>query len=90
MSDDKPFKILIADDEESIRSIIAEVLEDEGYKVDTAANGQEALDKVHEGGISVVVTDIRMPEMTGIELLEKVKEHDEKIEVIIMTSYAYF
>ena len=85
--------ILVADDEESIRSIVAEVLMDEGYKVTTAKNGQEALsiasDEKHENGpVHVLVTDIRMPEMTGIELLEKIKEYDEKIEVVIMTSHA--
>ena len=89
MSDDNSrFHIVVADDEESIRSIVGEVLEDEGYTVAVAADGKQALEAVEKGGIHVVITDIRMPEMTGIELLEAVKKHDENIEVIIMTSHA--
>lgn len=84
----KPFNILVADDEESLRSIIAEVLTDQGYTVDTATNGKQALEKVRTGKFHVVVTDIRMPEMTGIELLEQIKKFDKNIEVVIMTSFA--
>lgn len=82
------FNILVADDELSLRSIISEVLSDVGYNVELAENGKEALERVKQGGIHVVMTDIRMPEMTGIELLEAVKAFNEEIQVIIMTSYA--
>src|SRR5262249_12547398 len=51
-------------------------------------NGLMALNKIKEKPFDVVITDIRMPEMTGIELLEKIKEYDSTIQVIVMTSYA--
>ena len=88
MSAVPPFNIIVADDEESIRSIVAEILEDEGYSVEAFANGKDALARVQQGGVHVVISDIRMPQMTGIELLEQVKTLDPNIEVIIMTSHA--
>ncbi|HLG19713.1 MAG TPA: diguanylate cyclase [Bdellovibrionota bacterium] len=83
-----PFNVLVADDEESLRGIVTEVLTDGGYAVDSAINGKQALEMVKgEKQYHVVITDIRMPEMTGIELLEKIKEHDPTIQVVIMTSH---
>ncbi len=88
MAEKSTIKILVADDEESIRSIVTEVLRDEGYEVEMVADGTAALERVKQGDIHVVITDIRMPEMTGIELLENIKAFNSDIEVIIMTSHA--
>ena len=65
-------KILIVDDEQSIRYVLREILEDEKYQVEDAANGQEALDKLHSEDFDVVLSDIKMPKMDGMALLEKV------------------
>jgi len=85
---EKKFRVLVADDEESLRGIVQEILTDSGYNVDSAANGREAMDLVRQNSYEVVVSDIRMPEMSGIDLLEAIKKFNPKIEVIMMTSHA--
>lgn len=82
--------ILVVDHKEIIRSTIAKVLEDEGYEVATAANGADALALYEQERFSIVITDIYMPKMTGIDLLAAIKKIDEKTQVIVMTSYVSF
>ncbi len=81
-------KILVADDELAIRSLVAELLEDEGHIVTLAEDGEDALKKYREERHEIVFSDIRMPKMTGIELLEKIKKMGELTQFIIMTSHA--
>ena len=86
--DKKGFKVLVADDEESLRGIVSEVLTDDGYIVECVEDGKQALEKITaDDDFKILVTDIRMPEMNGMELLEKVKAHTAAVEVIIMTSH---
>jgi len=63
-------------------------LEEEGYKVLTAASGKEAIDIIHKTPIDTVLTDIRMPTMSGVELLERLRDFDPDLPVILMTAYA--
>jgi len=81
------YRVLVADDEESLRGIIKEVLTDGGYEVECATNGKEALEMVKTKSFQVVISDIRMPELNGIELLEKIKAYNSEIQVVIMTSH---
>lgn len=81
-------KILVADDELAIRSLVAELLEDEGHIVTLAEDGEDALKKYREERHEIVFSDIRMPKMTGIELLGKIKKMGELTQFIIMTSHA--
>ena len=81
-------RILVADDDESLRGVLAMVLEDDGYLVVTAASGEEALEFYLAEPFPLVVTDIRMGGMSGIELLQKLKEISTETEVIVITSYA--
>ena len=79
--------ILLVDDEEGIRKVLSIALEDAGYQVLTAENGVDALkifEKVHP---PIVLTDIKMPEMDGIELLRKIKQDSAHTEVIIITGH---
>jgi len=85
---ERKFKVLVADDEESLRGIVKEILTDSGYDVDDACDGKEAMELVRKNSYDVVISDIRMPEVSGIELLEMIKKFNPKIEVIMMTSHA--
>jgi len=79
--------ILIVDDEADIRDVMTLSLVDAGYPVVTAADGLEALDLCRQGRAQIVVTDIRMPRMDGIRLLEAVKALNADIEVIVVTAF---
>ncbi len=79
--------ILLVDDEEGIRKVLGITLSDKGYKVVTAENGREALQIFRKVRPSVVITDIKMPEMDGIELLRLIKQEDPDTEVIMITGH---
>ena len=79
--------ILIVDDEKHYPMIIGEILQEEGYRSFTAASGMEALDILNTRLIDLVLTDVKMPGMTGIDLLEKIKELKPDMPVIIMTAF---
>ena len=81
-------KILIVDDEQSMVQFLTALLKREGYEVLSARSGPEALEMVREQAPDVVITDVKMPGMDGITLLEKIKKLDESTPVIIMTAYA--
>lgn len=79
--------ILIVDDEEGLREGLGKLLEDEGYVVLCAETGEEALDVLQQSRIDLVLTDMRMPGMDGIELLKKIRERHGDLGVIILTGY---
>jgi DNA-binding NtrC family response regulator len=81
------YKILIVDDDDSILSLMSDYLLQEGYSVKTTNNPLEALKVVEDGSAKIILTDIKMPEMNGIDLLEKVKKINGLVQVIIMTGY---
>ena len=67
-------RILIVDDEANARSALAELMREEGYSVETAADGFKALPKLEEFGPDLLLTDLRMPGMDGLELMRKARE----------------
>ena len=79
--------ILLVDDEEGIRKVLRITLEDAGYKVITARNGVEALRAFKKSNPPIVLTDIKMPEMDGIELLREIKQQSADTEVIMITGH---
>jgi two-component system response regulator PilR (NtrC family) len=81
-------RILIVDDEGDIRLTLATFLKEEGYQCQTAKDGESALDHVREGGIDVVLTDVSMPGMGGIELMRQVHQWSPETMVLLMTAYA--
>jgi DNA-binding NtrC family response regulator len=81
-------KILVVDDEQSMTQFLSIVLRKEGYQVTAVNNGKDALEKVKADNFDVVITDIKMPGMDGIQLLNGVKKHDASLPVVIMTAYA--
>ncbi|HRI47957.1 MAG: sigma-54-dependent Fis family transcriptional regulator [Ignavibacteriaceae bacterium] len=82
-----PYKILVVDDEDIIRESLSFILKKEGYIVEEAPNGQIAYDKIIENFFDIVITDIEMPIMRGIELLEKVSSFNTQTAFIVITAY---
>ena len=79
--------ILLVDDEQDIRDVLEVALADEGHAVFTAENGQEALAVFQEKHPAIVITDIKMPVMDGIELLQRIKRDAPDTEVIMITGH---
>jgi two-component system response regulator PilR (NtrC family) len=80
-------RVLVVDDELSIRQMLSFALRREGYEVSTAENGRVAVAMLEEADVDVLVTDVRMPEMSGVTLLAEAKRIDPAISVIVMTAY---
>ena len=80
-------KILVVDDEPSILKLLKEALTQWGYQVGCVGTGAEALEAIRLELYDAAITDIRMPEMSGLDLLREIKRHDESIEVVVMTGY---
>ena len=80
--------ILVVDDEENMRESLKDILEEDNYSVEMAENGVAALEAIESQEISVVITDARMPEMDGFELLRKTKHAKPDLPVIMITAYA--
>ena len=80
-------KLLIVDDQFGIRILLNEIFQKEGYKTFQAANGKQALEIVQKHSPDLVLLDMKIPGMDGIEILKRMKEIDPEIRVIIMTAY---
>ncbi len=79
-------KLLLADDENDIREVIEDRLNSWGFNVVTATTGAEALEKIISEKFDGVLLDVKMSEMSGIEVLEKVRQKDTELPIIIVTS----
>jgi len=80
-------RILVVDDDESIRKVLETILEDEGYVVDTAKNGREAIKKSKAKFYNLALIDIRLTDIEGTKLLTKLKDTTPKMRKIIVTGY---
>ncbi|WP_319501563.1 response regulator [uncultured Draconibacterium sp.] len=80
--------ILIVDDEESVRDSLYNWFIEDGYEVDSAANAKEALSKIESGKFDIILADIKMPGMDGLEMHRRIKEFDSAAIVIVMTAFA--
>lgn len=80
-------RILVVDDDEGIRKVLKAILEEEGYVVDTAKNGKEAIKKSNTKFYNLALIDIRLPDMAGTKLLNTIKETTPKMVKIIITGY---
>lgn len=77
-------RLLVAEDEEVLRMLVVDSLEDEGYTIDEAADGEEALKYIIENEYDLILIDYMMPGMTGIEVIEKVRALEEKRNVLFL------
>lgn len=84
----RQYTILVVDDEENIRWLYKEELEEEGYKITAAASGEEALEIIPALKPDLVVMDIKMPGISGVDTLIKIKEIDKNIPVILCSAYS--
>lgn len=81
-------KILVVDDEDALRTVLSSELASEGYEVRTAADGQEAIAELEKDSYELMLLDIKMPRMTGFEVLKYVKEKHPKTKVVMLTGFA--
>lgn len=80
-------RVLVVDDEEDILQLFTELLQRWGYEAVTARNGVEALDKFRTQQIDLIVSDLKMPEMDGLELLQRIRSIDSRVPVLVLTGY---
>ncbi len=83
-------KMLIAEDDENLRLLYKRSFTDEGYKVVLARNGKEAVNKTRKEKPDLIIMDIRMPGLNGLEAMNEIKSHAKKIPVIINTAYPLY
>jgi DNA-binding NtrC family response regulator len=88
MGKEQPARLLVIDDEEGIREGCRRVLEPQGYIVETAGTGREGLRRLQENSFDLVLLDVVLPDMRGIELLGPIRANDPDIICIIITGYA--
>ena len=84
---DDRFRILVIDDDEGVRTTTAAILKEEGYTVDTAENGKEAIEKSNADYYRVALIDFRLPDMEGTKLLTALRETTPKMVKIMVTGY---
>ncbi|MFZ3170974.1 MAG: response regulator [Carboxydocellales bacterium] len=87
MSNNTQHTILIVDDQMGVRMLLNEAFQEVGYKVELAANGPEALIKIDQVRPDIVLMDMKMPGMSGLEVLREVKKQGKELKVILMTAY---
>jgi len=83
-------KILVVDDEENIRELYRDELTEEGYTVELAANGLEALSKLETFRPDLVTLDVKMPGIDGIEVLRRIREKNTSLPVMLLTAFGEF
>ncbi|WP_312653743.1 sigma-54-dependent transcriptional regulator [Aminipila sp.] len=83
----KGYKILIVDDEIEYQKVLSIILSDVGYDIASCSNGHEALEYIENNIVNLVLTDLKMPVMDGVELIKRIKEKYDNVDVIVMTAF---
>jgi DNA-binding NtrC family response regulator len=84
---DNSTKILVVDDEKNMRVTLAAILEDKGYSITTADTGEKAVELCEREKFDIVIMDVRMPGMGGVEAFRQIRQHKEGVKVILMSAY---
>ena len=84
---DNSTKILLVDDEKNMRKTLAAILEDKGYSITTANTGEKAVELCERERFDIVIMDVRMPGMDGVEAFRQIRRHKEGVKVILMSAY---
>src|SRR5688500_13315708 len=80
-------KVLVVEDEANMRRILSAMLSREGFQITTAEDGQQALELLERGSFPLVISDLRMPHMDGLELLRQLKRRGMRTELILITAH---
>src|SRR6476659_7739713 len=81
-------QLLVVDDDSAMRDFLSESLADEGFRVDVAAGGRAGIERVRAGGIDLVITDVKMPDMDGLDMLSEIRAlSDTPPHVIVVTAF---
>ena len=81
-------RILVVDDETNMRTTLADILGDEGYDIDTAVDGLSAVEMCEKQSYDVVLLDVRMPGIDGVETFRRIRRHSEAVRVVMMSAYS--
>ena len=81
-------RILLIDDERDVLDVLDKILAAEGYETETATNGEDGIDLFARKTFDIVITDLRMPGIDGIEVIKKIKQIDADVEIIVLTGFA--
>ncbi len=84
------YDLLVVDDQAGLRKLICEALIDEGYLIDQAAGGLDALDRMNRNKYRLILLDVKMPGMNGLETLKEIRKVDSDVPVVMMTAYSDF
>ncbi len=80
-------RVLVVDDEENIRDVLSNYLDGMGYAVETANDGEDAIRKFHKGDFDLIISDLLMPTVDGLELLKRIREIDKDVIFLMITGY---
>lgn len=81
------FRILIIEDDEEMRSLLKDSVEEEGFEADSVSNGSDGLRKLVKEPFNLIITDIRMPGLTGLDILPGIKKLQPEVPVIVITAF---
>src|SRR6187549_474847 len=79
--------LLVVEDDTAMRTMLREALEDDGYTVETASGGRAGIERVKQGGIDLVVSDVKMPDLDGLDMLREIKQVQPAPHVITITAF---
>jgi DNA-binding NtrC family response regulator len=85
--DDNKKRILVVEDDAEMRSLLKDFFEEEGFETDSVSNGSEAFRKLAKGSFDLVITDVRMPGLTGLDILPGIKKLQPEAPIIVITAF---
>ena len=88
MKNDETFRILVVDDNKELREILEEFLESDGHEVEGSPDGLDALKRHQKSPFDLIITDLNMPEISGMELIKTIRKENQDTEFVIITGYA--
>jgi len=85
--DDNKKRILVVEDDEEMRSLLKDFFEEDGFEIDSVSNGSEAFRRIAREPFDLIITDIRMPGLTGLDILPGIKKLQPEVSIIVITAF---